>query len=358
MTPRAAIVGTGFMGATHAEALARIGVEVVGVVGSSPATSTYASFDAMLADPRVDVVHLTTPNDLHHPQALAVLAAGKHCICEKPLALTARESRELLDAARASGLVHCTNFNLRFYPLVAHARALVAAGGLGRPYHAQGGYLQDWLLYPSDGNWRVDGARGGALRAFGDIGTHWIDMVTHVTGTRVEAVFAELSTFLPERRGLPVATEDVVQVLLRLSDGVRASMTASQISAGRKNHLEFEVDCADGAVSWCSERCDELWVGHRDRPNEVLLKDRTLMDASAGALSAYPPGHTEGYPDTFKQLYRAVYAAVAAGPMPAEDAAAFPTFADGHRLNVVGEAVLRSAREERWVPVSEIEDAP
>ncbi len=355
MTPRAAIVGTGFMGATHREALARLGVEVVGIVGSSPATSTYASFAAMLADPRVDVVHLTTPNDLHHAQALAVLAAGKHCICEKPLAMTARESRALLDAARASGRVHCTNFNQRFYPLVGHARALVGDGQLGRPFHAHGGYLQDWLLYPTDGNWRVDAARGGALRAFGDIGSHWIDMVTHVTSTRVEAVLAELSTFVPERGGVAVTTEDVAHVLLRLSGGARASMTVSQVSAGRKNLLTFEVDCADGAVSWSSERCDELWIGHRDRPNETLVKDRTLMASPAAALSDYPPGHVEGFPDTFKQLYRAVYAAVEAGAMPAEDEAAFPTFADGHRLNVIGEAVLRSAREERWVQVEEIE---
>ena len=192
---RAGVVGTGFIGTVHVDALRRLGVEVTGVVGSTSERAeakglapAYESYDALLSDERVDVVHLTTPNHLHYPQVKAALGAGKHVVCEKPLALTAAESGELVALAEQSGLVHCTNFNLRFYPLVAHARALVAAGGLGRPYHAQGGYLQDWLLYPSDGNWRVDAARGGALRAFGDIGTHWIDMVTHVTGTRVEAV--------------------------------------------------------------------------------------------------------------------------------------------------------------------------
>ena len=377
MQPRAAILGTGFVGVVHVEALRRIGVEVVGVLGSTPERAAakaaaaglpapYASLDEVLADDRVDVVHVATPNHLHVPQVRAAIAAGKHVVCEKPLATTAADSAELLRLAEASGLVHCTNFNLRYYPLVQQARALVASGELGRPYHAQGGYLQDWLLHDTDWNWRLDPAAGGELRAIGDIGSHWIDMVEFVSGLRVEAVMAELTTHIPVRRRpvgevetftesagerveVTVTTEDAAHVLLRFEGGARAAMTVSQIAAGRRNQLTFEVDCSAGSVAWNSEHNEELFIGHRGRPNEVLLKDGTLLAPSAAAVTSYPPGHAEGYPDTFKHLYAAVYAAVAAGEMPAEPG--FPTFAAGHRANVIGEAIGRSAHDGRWIIV-------
>jgi predicted dehydrogenase len=377
MQPRAAVIGTGFVGVVHVEALRRIGVEVVGVLGSSPERAAakaaaaglpapYASLDELLADRRVDVVHVATPNHLHVPQVRAALAAGKHVVCEKPLATTAADSAELLREAEASGLVHCTNFNLRYYPLVQQARALVASGELGRPYHAQGGYLQDWLLYDTDWNWRLDPAAGGELRAIGDIGSHWIDMVEFVSGLRVEAVLAELTTHIPVRRRpvgevetftesagerveITVATEDAAHVLLRFEGGARAAMTVSQIAAGRRNQLAFELDCSAGSVAWNSERNEELFIGRRGRPNELLLKDPTLLAPPAAAVTSYPPGHAEGYPDTFKHLYAAVYAAVAEGGMPAEPT--FPTFAAGHRANVIGEAIGRSSRDGRWTVV-------
>jgi predicted dehydrogenase len=377
MQPRAAVIGTGFVGVVHVEALRRIGVEVVGVLGSSPERAAakaaaaglpapYASLDELLADRRVDVVHVATPNHLHVPQVRAALAAGKHVVCEKPLATTAADSAELLREAEASGLVHCTNFNLRYYPLVQQARALVASGELGRPYHAQGGYLQDWLLYDTDWNWRLDPAAGGELRAVGDIGSHWIDMVEFVSGLRVEAVLAELTTHIPVRRRpvgevetftesagerveITVATEDAAHVLLRFEGGARAAMTVSQIAAGRRNQLAFELDCSAGSVAWNSERNEELFIGRRGRPNELLLKDPTLLAPPAAAVTSYPPGHAEGYPDTFKHLYAAVYAAVAEGGMPAEPT--FPTFAAGHRANVIAEAIGRSSRDGRWTVV-------
>jgi predicted dehydrogenase len=377
MQPRAAVIGTGFVGVVHVEALRRIGVEVVGVLGSSPERAAakaaaaglpapYASLDELLADRRVDVVHVATPNHLHVPQVRAALAAGKHVVCEKPLATTAADSAELLREAEASGLVHCTNFNLRYYPLVQQARALVASGELGRPYHAQGGYLQDWLLYDTDWNWRLDPAAGGELRAVGDIGSHWIDMVEFVSGLRVEAVLAELTTHIPVRRRpvgevetftesagerveITVATEDAAHVLLRFEGGARAAMTVSQIAAGRRNQLAFELDCSAGSVAWNSERNEELFIGRRGRPNELLLKDPTLLAPPAAAVTSYPPGHAEGYPDTFKHLYAAVYAAVAEGGMPAEPT--FPSFAAGHRANVIGEAIGRSSRNGRWTVV-------
>ena len=370
---RAAVVGTGFIGVVHVEALRRIGVEVTGVVGSSPERARqkpglpepYESLEAMLDDDRVRVVHLTTPNHLHHAQVKAVLAAGKHVVCEKPLALTSQESAELLRLAEESGLVHCTNYNLRFYPLVHEARQRVLDGELGQVWNAHGTYIQDWLQQVTDWNWRLDPELGGSLRAVADIGTHWFDLVGWVTGRRVASVFADLYTVHPvrhvptgpvetyadagavERIDRPMETEDVAHVLLRYEDGTRGQVTISQVSAGRKNQFSFELDGSEGALAWSSERHEELWLGHRDRANELLLRDPALMH---GPLRGdYPGGHAEGYTDTFKQLYRAVYAAVEEGRMPAEPD--FPTFADGHEEIVLGEAIARSAREERWVEV-------
>jgi predicted dehydrogenase len=369
----AAVVGTGFIGVVHVEALRRLGVDVTGVVGSSPARARekrglpepFESFEAMLEDDRVRVVHLTTPNHLHYPQVKDVLAAGKHVVCEKPLALTSAESGELLRLAEASGLVHCTNYNIRFYPLLHEARRRVLDGELGQVWNVHGAYSQDWLHQVTDWNWRLDPELGGSLRAVADIGTHWLDLTSWIAGRRVAAVFADLYTVHPvrhvptgpvetyadagdvERVDRPMATEDVAHVLLRYEDGTRGQVTISQVSAGRKNHLSFELDGSEGALAWSSERHEELWLGHRDRPNEILFRDPALMH---GQLRGdYPAGHAEGFTDTFKQLYRAVYAAVEEGRMPAEPN--FPTFADGHEEILLGEAIARSAREERWVEV-------
>jgi predicted dehydrogenase len=368
---KAAVVGTGFIGVVHVEALRRLGVEVTGVVGSSPERAAakakaaalpapYPSFEAMLADPAVDVVHLTTPNHLHFDQARAALAAGKHVVCEKPLAMTSAETGELLRLAEQSGLVHAVNFNVRFYPQCQEARARVHAGAVGDVRLVSGGYLQDWLLLDTDWNWRLDPAAGGALRAVGDIGSHWLDLVQFITGRHVEAVLADLATFIPVRRqptgpvetfsgatagetvDTPMETEDAAGILLRLSGGARGVLTVSQVSAGRKNHLSWEIDGSASALAWASEAPEELWIGHRGRPNEVLLRER----------GDYPPGHAEGFPDTFKHLYRAVYRAVAAGGPPPEPD--YPTFADGHEEAVIGDAIARSHAEQRWVSVTPV----
>jgi predicted dehydrogenase len=380
---RAAVVGTGFIGLVHVEALRRLGIEVTGIVGSNRERAAakasahnlpepYESFEAMLADDRVDVVHLASPNHLHFEQARAVLEAGKHCVCEKPLAIGALQTAELVRLAEASGLVHATNFNIRFYPQVQEARERVAAGELGATWLVHGGYVQDWLLYETDWNWRLDPAVGGPLRAVADIGSHWIDLMSFVIGQRVEAVMADLTTFIPVRRepsgatetfaatpadggaavDHPISTEDAAGILLRFEGGARAIATISQVSAGRRNCLHFEIDGAGASVAWNSERPEELWVGRRDVASELVLRDATLMHPRAAATTHLPAGHAEGFADTFRELYRAVYAAVAAGQAPAE--AAYPTFRDGHTSALVGEAIARSASEGRWVAVAEI----
>jgi predicted dehydrogenase len=372
----AAVVGTGFIGEVHVEALRRLGVRVHGIVGSSHARAVeraaalalppaYESFEAMLADPRVDVVHITSPNHLHYPQAKAALAAGKHVICEKPLTMTSTESAELVRLAAASGLVNAVNFNLRFYPICRHLHQLVREGGLGEVRLVSGRYLQDWLLLDTDWNWRLEPELGGKLRAVADIGSHWMDLTSHVTGQRILSVMADLKTFIPIRQqpagpietfarttgpttARAITTEDCATVLLRYENGAIGSMTISQISAGRRNTLEFEIDGSSSATAWNSERPDELWIGHRGRPNEILPRDPTLLNAEGRATAGLPAGHNEGFADTFKALYRSVYRAVAGdGPSKPD----YPTFADGHASMLVCEAVARSAQQGAWALV-------
>jgi predicted dehydrogenase len=371
---RAGIVGTGFIGAVHVDALRRLGVEVLGVAGSSPERAAaksiapvYDSYEALLADERIDVVHVTTPNHLHFPQVQQALAAGKHVVCEKPLAVTSDESGELLELAGRSGLVHCTNFHNRFYPLVQELRERVRAGEVGEVWAVHGGYLQDWLARATDWNWRLEAEKAGALRAVGDIGSHWLDTAQFVTGLRVVEVFADLATVHPLRRRpsgevetfadagavetseVAVETEDAAHILLRFDNGARGSLVVSQVALGRKNSLRIEVDGSQQALAWDSERNEELWIGHRDEPNELLLRDAALLHPAAAGRSHLPVAHAEGFADAFRELYRAVYADVARGAPSAEPD--YPTFRDGHVENVIGDAVALSNRERRWVEV-------
>src|SRR5439155_6524121 len=342
----AAVIGTGFIGTVHVEALRRIGVQVRGVLGSTPERGqaradalgvprAYASLDALLADPAVEVVHVTSPNDLHLPHARAILAARRHVVCEKPLAMDATESRELVELAAGSGLINAVNFNIRYYPLNQHAHDVVTAGGLGDVRLVTGRYFQDWLLLDSDWNWRLQPERGGALRAVGDLGSHWLDLMTFVTGQHVSEVMAELTTFIGTRHEptgpvetfstersaetveRPISTEDTATILLRFDGGARGAVSISQISPGRKNSLVYEIDGSEGAWSWDSEQPDQAWQGHRDRPNEILIRNPALMGAAGQAGAALPGGHVEGFFDTFCAHFRAVYADVAvAGASP------------------------------------------
>jgi predicted dehydrogenase len=375
----AAVIGTGFIGTVHVEALRRIGVQMRGVLGSSPergaaraealgVAQAYPSLDALLADPTVDVVHVTSPNDLHVSQARAILEAGKHVVCEKPLAMTAAESAELVDLATRTGLVNATNFNIRYYPLNQHAREQVAAGALGDVRLVTGRYFQDWLLLESDWNWRLQPERGGALRAVGDIGSHWLDLMTYVTGQHVSAVMAELATFIGTRQeptgpvetysterstdtvARPIATEDTATILLRFDGGARGAVSISQIAPGRKNSLVYEIDGSDAAWAWDSEQPDQAWIGHRERPNEILIRNPALMGPAGQAASALPGGHVEGFFDTFCAHFRAVYADVVAGRHSSRPT--YPTFADGHDEMLVGDAIAESARLGRWVEVA------
>ena len=376
----AAVIGTGFIGVVHVDALRRLGVDVVGVLGSTAERGreraaeaglppAYGSLDELLADDRVDVVHVTSPNDRHVEHAAAVIAAGKHVVCEKPLAVDSAGARSLLDAARAAGVVHCVNFNQRFYPQAQEMAARVRDGSVGDIRLISGSYLQDWLLHDTDWNWRLDDAIGGPLRAVGDIGSHWMDLASFVSGLRIEAVMADLATVHPVRHApagpvetfaaasgetVPheIRTEDVANVLLRFAGGARGAMTVSQVSPGRKNRLWIEVDGAHDALAWCNEAPDDLWIGHRGRASELSQRDPGLLSPLAQRSTWHPGGHAEGFPDTFRALYRAVYADVAAGgPSDHPD---YPTFADGLAQALVGDAVLASAASGAWADVAPV----
>jgi predicted dehydrogenase len=379
----AAVVGTGFIGPVHVEALRRAGVRVAGIVASSPEKSLrvagqlglprgYAALDEVLADDAVHAVHLATPNRLHFEQAAAVLRAGKHVLCEKPLALNSREAAELVRLADASRCAAGVAYNIRFYPLCHEAAERVRHESFGETLHVTGCYVQDWLLKETDFNWRVLAADGGELRAMADIGTHWLDLVQFITGRQVVAVCADLQTVHGRRRrpqggvqtfsgpqaapalseSIPITTDDAGCVMLRFDNGARGCLWVSQTTAGRKNCLRWEIAGSSQALAWNSEQPNSLWIGHRDRSNEILTRDPALLSSSAAAIANYPGGHNEGFPDTFKQLFRAFYGYIRAGDFSAPRP--FPTFEDGCREILLCEAVLRSHRERCWVEVAEM----
>jgi len=378
---RVGIVGTGWMAETNTEALRRLGVEVAGVAGRTPArarevadrlglATAYDSVEALVKDDSLAAVHVTSPNDVHAEQAAAALRAGRHVVCEKPLGVSAAETAALATLAAGSGLVNAVCFNLRFAPHNHNAAGMVRDGAIGEPRYVTGSYHQDWLLEETDWNWRLVAGRQGNLRAVADIGSHWIDLVCFISGRRVVEVLSDLHTFVPERNhplvevgtfaghGVdadvervrePMTSDDAAGLLLRLEGGMRGVCSVSQVSAGRKNRLSWELNGSESSLAWVSEEPEYLWVGHRGRPNEVAGKDPALMSALGARVTGYPAGHVEGYPDTFRGLFAAVYADVAAG-RPSPDPA-YPTFADGHEVALVCEAVTESAGSRTWAPV-------
>jgi predicted dehydrogenase len=378
MQLHAAIVGPGFVGRAHLEALRRLGISVQGILGSTQERSkaaaeslrlshAYKSLDEITADTSVQVVHLCTPNNLHFQDSSKLLRAGKHVLCEKPMALDSRESAALVSLLKDTGLVGVVTYNLRYYPLCHEARALIRKGTIGQVKLIHGSFLQDWLLFPTDWNWRLEAKLGGELRAVSDIGTHWLDLVTWLTNSKVSALCADLATVLPTRRRpkgrvetfqkagtaeteeVMISTDDYASVLLHFENEAHGVMTVSQVSPGRKTRLWFEIDGTEGSLSFDSESPNQLWIGRRDRACEVLPKDPALQSPESRGYAAYPGGHPEGYPDTFVQLFKDVYAYIAAGDFRAPRT--FPTFETGHEELVLCEAIAESAQNKSWVTV-------
>jgi len=374
----AAIIGLGFVGRAHLDALRRLGISVQGVLGSTPERTkasrdalglprAYASLEELAADPSVQVVHLCTPNNEHFREASQLLRAGKNVLCEKPLTLDSRESAALVSLAKETGRVGCVAYNLRYYPLCQEARALIHKGAIGQVRLVHGSFLQDWLLYPTDWNWRLEAKLGGELRAVSDIGTHWLDLVTWMTNSKVAELCSDLATVLPSRRKpkgrvesfqkasaaeseeVMMTTDDYASVLLRFENDAHGVMSVSQVSAGRKARLWFEIDGSEASLAFDSESPNSLWIGRRDRACEVLPKDPGLQSPESRGYAAYPGGHAEGYPDTFVQLFKDFYGYVAAGDFRAPRS--FPTFETGHEELLLCEAIAESAQKRSWVSV-------
>lgn len=376
---RTAVIGTGFMGRVHTEAIRRLGnVEIAAVAGETEELA--ASFGAqmgidnvtgdyrkVLADSSIEAVHVCTPNATHFPISKEAMLAGKHVLCEKPLAVSSAEARELMELARTKKLANCLNHNLRYYPMVQHMRRMRENGELGEILVVQGTYSQDWLLYDTDWNWRIVAKENGPLRAMGDIGSHWMDMVQHITGLQVTALCADLETFHKTRKRpkqavetfagktlrpedydeVPIDTEDFGAVLLRLGSRARGAFTASQVNVGCKNRLQMEIYGTKAGVIWNQERPDELWIGQRNSSNQIIIKDPSLMAEKARSFADLPGGHSEGYDDAHKQCFRRFYASIADRSAPVE----YPTFADGYQMMRVLEKVIESAKSRAWVDV-------
>jgi predicted dehydrogenase len=381
---RVGIAGTGFIGRVHARSARVAGARLVGVAASSPGSAeraaaelgaerSFATSEELVADDGIDVVHLCTPNHLHEPLALAALAAGKHVVCEKPVAVDAGGAARVAAAATAAGRVVAVPFVYRFHPMVREARARVATGELGRLQVLHGTYLQDWLLTPEDTNWRVDAALGGPSRAFADIGSHWCDLVEFVGGCRITRVLARTATTVAARvpaaghqtfgaggpdgadsdtAGAPadaherVETEDVALVLFETDGGAVGSVVVSQVAAGRKNRLWFELDGEAAAVVFDQEAPETLWIGRRDA-TEVVPREADRLSPAAARLATLPAGHGQGYHDCFDLFVADAYAAMRTSTVPD----GLPLIADGLRAACIADAVLSSARTHTWTEV-------
>lgn len=374
------VIGTGFIGPSHIEALRRLGyVNIVAVadinikVAKEKAEQlnvdkAYGDYKELLAEKTIEVVHICTPNHLHYPIAKEALLAEKHVVCEKPLAINPEQGRDLLELVKKTGLTAAVHFNLRFYPLIQQAKAMVEAGEIGDILAVNGSYQQDWLLYQTDYNWRLEPEFSGKSRAVSDIGSHWLDMIEYISGIKIEKVYADFCTFFTTRKkpikpvetytgkilkssdykDIKINTEDYATVLLRFNNGAHGSMTVNQVAAGRKNRLAFEIYGTKMSIVWNSENPNEMWIGKRDSKNELLIKDPSLMDKSVRQYASYPGGHVEGFPDTSKQLFNNVYKQILAGKKSKFD---FPTFEDGYRELILCDAIFDSAIKEKWKEV-------
>ena len=375
----AAVIGTGFIGSVHLGTLRRLGIPVVGVLGSSAArgadraralgvAKAYGSLDELLADPTVQVVHVTSPNVAHYGQVKAILQAGKHVICEKPLAMTSAQSAEMLAMARASGKVAAVCYNTRFYPLNQQAHGMMKAGDLGELRLITGHFHQDWLAKDTDWNWRLEAEEGGPLRSVSDIGTHWVDLTNFITGQKPVSVIAELATFIPERQKplgpvetftaskgatetRKIETDDAATILLRYGNGGRGMMSTSQVSHGRRGLLSWDISGAKASAAWSAEHPEDLWIGHREAPNQILLRDPSLMNPTGAAAAFMPGGHPEGFADTWAAFFTQVYRDVARGGRGPEST--WATFDDGHYEMLFCDAVLASAARGAWVDVAQ-----
>jgi len=375
---KAGIIGVGFIGAAHAEQLRRLGnVEVVALAddvdprGKADALRiprAYSCYKELIDKEQLDCVHICTPNSSHFEIAMYAMERGVHVVCEKPMTTTLEDAEKLLAFAKEKKLIHAMNFNCRFYPMAFQMREMIRSGELGDVYSIHGGYLQDWLFYDTDYNWRLEPELSGNSRAFADIGSHWLDLVEFITGLRVTEVLADFETFHKTRKKpkvaidtysgmalrpedydeVPIHTEDYATVLFHFDNGAHACCNITQVFAGRKNQMIVAIAGSKCSLHWDSELSNEVWIGRRDGANGQLVKDPSILAAETTKVVSYPGGHVEGFPDTFKQNFKKIYADIEAGSANNPD---YADFNAGVREMKLCEKILLSAKERRWVKV-------
>jgi len=375
-----AVAGLGFIGPAHIEALRRVpNIEIAAVFHPDAeevktkaeqlgVANYFADYDQMIAQEGLDCVHICTPNFLHFEMSKAAMAKGLHVVCEKPLAMTTAEAEELVSLAEKTGVVNAIHFNLRYYPMVRQMKVMREKGELGEVYSIIGSYLQDWLFFATDYNWRLEPDQSGESRAIADIGSHLLDALEYVSGQKVVELMADFNTVHKTRKkplkaletysgkllkpedyqDVPINTEDYASVLLHFENGNKGVITVSQVSAGRKNRMTLEIAGSESTFNWCSESPNELWIGKRDGNNQVLLRDPALFHEEARALIGFPGGHNEGFPDTSKQMFKEIYTDIRNGKSANPP---YPTFKDGHRELLLCDKILESNKERKWVVV-------
>ncbi len=373
-----AVVGVGFIGEEHIEAIRRTNLgKVTALVGRSfkktqekaslfGINEVYDDINYVLENPKIQVVHICTPNLLHYSMVKKALEAGKHVVCEKPLTMTSEEAKELVTLSEQKNLVNAIHFNIRYYPLIRHAKEMIERGEIGKLYSITGSYLQDWLVKDTDYSWRLESNKSGKTRAVGDIGTHWMDLAEYVTGLKITDVNADMATFLQRRKKPKMAvetwsgkmlknsdyeivnidTEDYASILLHFDGGQKGVFTVNQMACGHKNSVSLEINGSLGSILWNSEKPNHMTIGRRDTGNEVIIRDPSLVYPGARSIITLPGGHNEGFADTSKQLFKEVYEYILGGDYSKERN--FPGFLDGYREALLCEAIMKSHKERRW----------
>ncbi len=377
---RVGVIGTGYIGPVHIEALKRVdGVEVAGVTDANRALAektaakygipkVYGDYREMLADKGIDAVHVCSPNKLHFEMNLAAIEKGKHILSEKPLAMTVAEARELTEKAEKKGVFTGVDFCYRYYPAVQEMAVRVRRGDAGDVRIATGTWFQDWLANPTDWSWRLDPAESGESNIAADLGSHWFDLVQFVTGLEVREVMADFATIVPVRRKpkrqvlafeaaketdteeVQVKLEEYSAILFRLANGAPGSFTTSQTCVGRKSDTEFQIYGSRLSYAWNHKRSNEMWIGRRDQANELWIENAKLMDPAVAGYATLPAGHPLGYYDAVLNLFQDFYAAVRNGREDGRRPPR-PAFRTGwHEMRIL-QAVVKSNRERKWAKV-------
>lgn len=374
---KTAIIGIGFIGIAHIEAVRRLGnVDIIAICNNINCSElaekfniakSYSDYRKMIDSEDLDVIHICTPNDTHFEIAKYALNHNTHVICEKPLAKNVNEARELAELAKEKKLIHAVNFHSRFYPMVHQIKEMIANNEVGSIYSIHGGYLQDWLFLDTDYSWRLESAQSGDSRAVADIGSHWIDTIEHITNLKIEKVFADFAIFHKTRKkplqgistysnnlssnkeyeNIPINTEDYAQILIHFTNGSKGNLTVSQMFAGKKNQMYFSISGSKETLHWDSENSNEVWVGKRNDYNQLISKDPSIMHSGAASISSYPGGHVEGFPDAFKHCFDNIYKAI-----KNESQQDYATFDDGLREMIICDAIVSSAKDCVWKIIS------